>query len=81
MFSTLLQNKNAPPLRECKGNTNFSKKENLFYFDLVLDLVYKGFRRLERWNVVRRNNDGRVLRDVASSFLSALFDHKTTEPT
>jgi len=43
MFSTLLQIKNAPPLRECKGNTNFSKNENLFHFNLVLNLINKGF--------------------------------------
>jgi hypothetical protein len=53
----LCYKKNAPPQRECKGNTNFSKKEILFHLNLVLHFVNESFRRFEGRDVVCRDDD------------------------
>src|SRR5690554_943872 len=53
----------------------------LFYFHISLNSFYENFRRLKSWDVVCRNLNGCVFRNVSSSFFGSCFDNKTTETT
>ena len=48
-------------------------------FHALFNVVDKSLSRLERRNVVSRDDDGGVLGDVTTSLLSALFDDEAAE--
>lgn len=62
----------------------FSARHSLLFISLLLyvvfNFVYKCFGRFECRNMMSRNNNCCILRDIPTCFLSSAFDNKTSKP-